>query len=352
MKLNFTLTQLEYVLAVQRHGHFSKAAEACHITQPTLSMQIQKLEEELGAPLFDRTKKPILLTALGTRLIAQMQAVLTEAKKIEGLVQKGSSNRLEGELTLGVIPTVAPYVIPRVLPTLQRELPGLRLKIREMQTHRIVEALQIDEIDVGLLATPLESARLYELALFYEPFSLLCQKKGEFGSRQTIQYGELRSALEEQKLGRLWLLEEGHCLRHQVVDLCSLRKRGAPPRKARALDPKTPEGGSQRPLGKDLEQFEFESGSLETLKNLVETLGGCTLLPALAKEGVGPHCRLIEFERPIPAREVGLVYLREHHKVDLIEGLGETILKALPEELRRIRKKDLEVLPVEERAQR
>lgn len=316
-KMNFSLTQLEYVMAVHKHGHFAKAAESCYVTQPTLSMQIQKLEEDLGVVIFDRSKKPILLTQMGKKLISQMQTVLFEAKKIEGIVHQETKSAKQGILTIGVIPTVAPYLLPRLLPVVEEMFPDVELNIREMQTDRILEALNDDEIDVGLLATPTQISKMFEYALYYEPFSVLCGKDHEYAHMKKIKYSTLG-------MDDIWLLEEGHCLRNQILDICSVRKG---------------KGGGRR-------RYKFESGSLETLKNLVDLYGGYTLLPFLASENIGEKTQLVQFERPIPAREIGLVYRREHYKGDLIESLGEAILKCIPEELRKIRQKDLDVLPI------
>ncbi len=318
LKTNFTLTQLEYVLAVYRLGHFAKAAEACQVTQPTLSMQIQKLEESFGVTIFDRSKKPILLTDVGKKLVEQMQAVLSESKKIDAILDGAkSSDGVKGEITVGVIPTIAPYILPRLLPIVDRAFPGLTLKIRELQTHRILECLQNDEVDVGLLATPVKMPRIFEYALYYEPFSVLCQKKHELSHLKRAQMADL-------KYDDIWLLEEGHCMRHQMMDICSLKKTTRAARK-----------------------YVFESGSIETIKSIVNNFGGYTLVPALASDVIGANSQLIEFERPIPAREVGLVYRREHHKIALIEALGESIVQCLPEKIRSIRKKDLDVLPID-----
>ncbi|MEY4617595.1 MAG: redox-sensitive transcriptional activator [Pseudomonadota bacterium] len=316
--LNFSLTQLEYVLAVYRHGHFAKAAESCHVTQPTLSMQIQKLEEELGVVIFDRSKKPILLSEVGKKIIEQIQTVLFEAKKIEAIIQVSQTGKVAGELTLGVIPTIAPYLLPLLLPVVEKHFPDLQLKMFEMQTHRIIDALNADEIDVGILATPVKIPKMYEMPLYFEPFSVLCKKDHELAASKRVKYANL-------KFSDIWLLEEGHCLRNQVLDICSIRQGRA-----------------------SKKRFQFESGSLETLKNLVDQYGGYTLLPQLATNSYGNRSQTIPFERPIPAREIGLVYRREHYKNDLIESLGESILKAIPEELRKLRQKDLDVLPVKE----
>jgi LysR family transcriptional regulator, hydrogen peroxide-inducible genes activator len=316
-RTNYSLTQLEYVLAVYKHGHFARAAEACNITQPTLSMQIQKLENDLGIVIFDRSKKPILLTDVGKRVIGQIQSTLSEARKIEGLINLKQSEKVEGHLTLGIIPTVAPYILPRLLPALEKSYPGIELRILELQTHRIIEALNNDEIDAGLLATPLKLSQIHEDALFYEPFSVLCRKDHELSDVKKVKYSSL-------KFDDLWLLEEGHCLRHQILDVCSLKKDK-----------------------KNKRKYEFESGSLETLKSLVNAYGGYTLLPALAQNSLGSNSIVVPFERPIPARQIGIVYRREHYKRELIEALGETIVESIPEHVRKIREKDLDVLPIE-----
>ncbi len=315
-KVNFSLTQIEYVLAVYKHGHFARAAEACHVTQPTLSMQIQKLEEELDVVIFDRSKKPILLTTAGRQIIEQLQSVLFEAKKVTSMIHASKEKELEGEINIGIIPTIAPDLLPRLLPLVDKSLSGLKLSIMELQTHRIIEALNNDEIDVGILALPLKIPKIIEFPLYYEPFSILCHKNHDLAKHKKIHYSDL-------KYGDVWLLEEGHCLRHQIIDVCSLK-------------PKI-----------DHRKFKFESGSLETLKNLVQSNGGYTLLPALSAENYGKDTRLIPFERPIPARQVGLVYRREHYKSELIEALGASIIDALPAEIQKIRQKDLDIIAIE-----
>jgi len=316
-KLNFSLTQIEYVLAVHRLGHFAKAAEACFVTQPTLSMQIQKLEQDLGAVLFDRSKKPILLTQIGKQLIEQFQETLNAAKKINEIVTRNVSGEIQGDLRVGVIPTLAPYLIPRVLPTLEKLSPKLSLRLSEYQTAKLLQALEDDEVDVGLLATPVAKPQVHEIPLFYEPFSVLCRRDHPLAGSKRIRHSSL-------KYDDIWLLEEGHCLRNQVVDVCALK----------------PTDHMQR-------KFQFASGSLETVKNLVNRYGGFTLLPALACEDLGTRSELIPFERPIPAREIGLVHRREHYKLELIEAFGQALLQCLPEEIRKLRPRDLAILPVE-----
>lgn len=314
--LNFSLTQLEYVLAVQKYGHFAKAAKACFVTQPTLSMQLQKLETVLGVVIFDRSKKPILLTDAGKKLVEQMQAIVFEARKLNAIIHQGSTGTVKGELTLGIIPTLAPYILPRLLPTIESLYPDLNLRIFEMQTHRIIDALNDDEIDVGLLATPLKAPHIEERPLFWEPFSLLCRKGDPLAKRKRVNYENINS-------NEIWLLEEGHCLRHQVLDVCSAKGKKNQNRR-----------------------FQFESGSLETLKRLVASYGGYTLLPALATDDLGSKSVLVSFERPIPGREIGLVTRRKQYKSELIEALATATLECIPSALRDLNPKNLDVLPV------
>lgn len=317
MRARFSLTQLEYIVAVYKAGHFAKAAESCGVTQPTLSMQIQKLEEDLGVVIFDRAKKPILLTSGGQKMIEQIQSILFESKKLDQLVENDHTELVNGDLVVGVIPTVAPYILPRLLPVLEKKFPEMRLRILELQTHRIIEALGTDEIDVGLLATPIKIPKIFEFPLFYEPFQVYAQKTHELAKKARVKYSALT-------FDDIWLLEEGHCLRHQILDICA------------------PKGKSD-----DGRRFKFESGSLETLKSIVSSYGGYTLLPQLAATNMKPNTVLVPFERPIPAREIGLVYRREHYKGKMIEALGEAILESIPPEIRKLRPRDLDVLAVE-----
>jgi LysR family hydrogen peroxide-inducible transcriptional activator len=312
-----TITQLEYILAVAKYGHFSKAAEECHITQPTLSQQIQKLEADLNLVLFDRSKKPILLTDAGKKLIQQAQIILSEVHKFESLA-KHQPNEISGELSLAVIPTLAPYILPLFLKKMVTAYPDLKLQIREMQTERILAALENDELDVGLLATPLNAPQMLEYPLFYEPFHLFVSQDHPLAKKTKIKQSDL-------KFDDIWLLTEGHCLRSQVLELCSLPKER-----------------------KEKKQLDFESGSIETLERLVVTNGGYTLIPelALSTSQSFKHIRIKEFERPIPSRQVGLIYRRHQYKLPLIEALGENIIASLPEKIRKLRPKDLEVLEV------
>ena len=315
-RLNFSLTQLEYVLAVHKYGQFSIAAKHCHVTQPTLSMQIQKLEDDLGTVIFDRSKKPILLTDLGKQLIEQMQSVVLEARKISEILRVQSGGEIRGTLTLGVIPTVAPYLLPLLLPVIKKMYPGLTLRIFELQTHIIIESLHSDAIDLGILAIPLGSPKTREKSLYVEAFSVLCQRTHNMATLKKAKYETLDT-------DDIWLLEEGHCLRNQVMDVCARKARNETPRR-----------------------FHFESGSLETLKSLVSSYGGYTLLPTLAAKNIAPNTMTIPFESPSPAREIGMIYVRDHYKRDLHGAVEFDILAAVPPELTKTKSRDMQVIPI------
>ncbi len=224
---------------------------------------------------------------------------------------------VQGELIVGVIPTIAPYLLPYMLPVLEKNYPELKLKIMELQTDRIVEMLGNDEIDVGILATPVKKNKIIEIPIYYEPFLVLSKKDHPLNKSKKVKY-------ENLSFDDVWLLEEGHCLRNQVLDICSMKQNK-----------------------KTKRNFQFESGSIETLKKLVNSYGGYTLIPQLAAEDIASNSAVIPFERPIPAREIGLVYQRTHYKEALIESLSEAILESIPKEVSKIRQKDLDVLGID-----
>jgi LysR family hydrogen peroxide-inducible transcriptional activator len=302
-----SIHQLEYILALDQYKHFAKAAEHCRITQPTLSMQVQKLEEELGVVLFDRSKKPLVVTELGKSIVLQARVVVQEFKKIESL-SKNLQTVLGGDLYLGVIPTLSSYLIPLFLKGFAKAYPQMRLHIKELQTHQIVSALDRDELDAALLVTPLEEARIQEEVLFYEHFFCYLPKGHELLKRQSIELDDLKG---EQP----WLLTEGHCFRNQMLKICEIPKQGS------------------------YQNIIFESGSFETLKKLVDENGGYTILPylALTQSKGGIHPQVVPFKKPYPSREVSLVLRRSDSKKHHLEALKETILKFVPQELKNLR---------------
>ncbi len=295
------LQQLEYIIAVDTHRHFGKAAKACHITQPTLSMMIQKLEDELGIKIFDRSKQPVIPTETGGLLLDQARRVLREAQELTEIVQR-QKGIVEGQLQLGIIPTLAPYLVPLFIRSFMIDYPGVRLKIAELTTEQIVEGLLKGKLDVGILVTPLDHKAIQENPLFYEPFWV-------YSSHSYEKQYLLPSDIDPDEL---WLLEEGHCLRSQILNLCELRKQSN-------------------------QLLQYENGSIETFKRLVDHDRGITILPELATRSLSTpqKTRLMPFQEPVPVREVSLVTHRNFIKKQLIEALQEKILSSLPRTLRK-----------------
>lgn len=291
------LQQLEYVIAVAELRHFARAAERCHVTQPTLSTMIQKLEEQLGCRIFDRSRQPVMLTETGERLVAQARIVLREAALLK---EMAGSKRLQGDLRLGIIPTLAPYLLPLILRSFHETYPEIRLYVYEMTTQSNIRELEAGHLDAALLALPLHNESIREEFLFDEAFYVYA---GE-NSLPDKQY-LLSTDLDPS---RLWLLEEGHCLRTQVMDLCELRKR------------------------EDLrENLHYESGSIESLLNMVDHYGGYTIVPALALQSFEEKRlqRIRPFADPVPGRKIGLVTYRHYIKEPLLQALKEEILTAV-----------------------
>jgi LysR family hydrogen peroxide-inducible transcriptional activator len=211
-----TITQLEYVLAVDKHRHFGKAAKACNVTQPTLSMQLQKAEDEMGVIIFDRSKNPILPTDEGTQIINQARLVLREYKKIFSIID-ANKGEVRGEFRLAVIPTLAPYVIPLFAGDFVQKYPNVNLTIEEYKTEDIIELLAKDEIDAGLLVTPIQGESFIERVLFHEPFSVFASEGHHLLKKAKVKDKDLDTS-------DVWLLNEGHCFRQQVLNLCKLSR--------------------------------------------------------------------------------------------------------------------------------
>ncbi len=295
-----TITQLEYILAVEKYQHFSKAAESCSISQPTLSMQIQKLEEDLGVIIFDRSKNPIITTSVGAIILKQAKKVIHEFKNIEILIEK-DKDLLSGDFNVGVIPTLAPYIIPLFIGEFSIKYPKVNLLINEMKTEDIITALDNDKIDAGILATPLHQNQIIERKLFDEPFHIYSSINHPFNKRKEIDSKTLT-------LENLWLLNEGHCFREQTLNLCKL--------KAKANS-----------------NVSFESGNLETLKNIIDRNNGYTLLPHLATLNLSTLTNVSDFKSPVPSREISIVHSRIYLKEKLIDALEEIIISNLPKSI-------------------
>lgn len=302
-----SLTQLEYIVAVERLGSFSAAAKACFVTQPTLSMQIQKLEDDLGVLIFDRSAQPIRPTLIGQKVLEQSAMVLSHAARIPAIIQQAQES-LDGELRLGVIPTLAPYVLPLFVERFQRAAPKIRLHVEESKTDDIIVALRKNQIDIGLLATPLGESLIEEHPLFQEPFYVYVHKDSALARQSEVTDADLK---EE----RILLLTEGHCLRTQMMRACGSRQQKA--RKS--------EGG-----------LDFESGSIETLCRLVEQGLGYTVIPHLAKGWNTTRAgRVIPFSEPQPSREVSLCVHASFARRAVLQTMITSIRESLPPELRK-----------------
>lgn len=303
-----TLTQLEYMVAVDTYRHFVLAAEKCFVTQPTLSMQLQKLEEELGVKLFDRTKQPVIPTEIGARIIAQARVVLREAERIQQMINS-EKNVMTGELRIGIIPTLAPYVLPTLFKQIRTKYPQLELVIKETITEEVLHELKNNRLDCGLVVTPLKDASIKEDVLFYEELFVYVSRKNALYDKKYVLPDDINP-------DQLWLLEEGHCFRSQVLNLCELRKSA------------------------DL-HFKYATGNIETLKRMVDKSDGLTILPELAvMEFNKNQMKLVKrLKDPAPAREVSLVTHRDHIKTKLIQTLKDEILEMVPKQMRQLRNK-------------
>ena len=314
-----SLTQIEYIVAVDKHKHFGKAADDCHVTQPTLSMQIQKVEEEIGYPLFDRLKKPVVATAKGQRFISQAKVLLFEHHKLMDLSRQ-QGTEMSGDLRLGVIPTIAPYLLPLFLESFSKQFPKIQLVVDELKTESIISMLKDDQLDAGILATPLHEAGLKERPLYYEPFYLYVSKSHPLNARKRIKESDLDG-------NEMWLLADGHCFRQQIVRYCSLKNNeGVFP------------------------NVQFEGGNLDTLRNIIRKSKGYTLVPALFVESLSEAEKrdfVRPFESPVPTREVSLIYRRDQWKSDILNALSESVAKKLPPELQNFDAKRQEILAVD-----
>ncbi|WP_459211801.1 LysR substrate-binding domain-containing protein [Aquimarina rhabdastrellae] len=291
-----TITQLKYVLAVAEHQNFTKAAEKTFVTQPTLSMQIQKLEDELDIQIFDRSKKPIELTEVGKKLVQQARNIVNESERIQDIVdqQKGY---IGGEFKLGVIPTVMPTLLPMFLNNFIKKYPKVKLKIEELHTEAIIERLNDGHLDAAIAATPLENDNIKERVLYYEPFVGYIPQNHRLHNNTKIDVSDL-------DIDDMLLLEDGHCFRDGIINLCKTQK------------------------SYEEDHFQLESGSFETLIKLSNEGLGMTLLPYLHTLDIkaSENQNLRHFNEPTPAREVSLIYHKSELKMQIIDALKNSIM--------------------------
>lgn len=290
-----TITQLKYVLAVAENQNFTKAAQKTFVTQPTLSMQIQKLEEELDILIFDRSKKPIELTSVGKKIVSQARSIVNEADRMQDVVDQ-EKGFIGGAFKLGIIPTVMPTLLPMFLKNFTRKFPKVQLKIEELTTDEIITKINDGHLDAAIAATPLHIDKIKERVLYYEPFVGYIPESHRLAVNKTIDSKDL-------EIDDILLLEDGHCFRDGVINLC----------KASKLQHGEP--------------FQLESGSFETLIKLSDEGLGMTLLPFLHTMDVSEHQKrnLRYFNDPPPAREVGLIYNKSELKLQIINALYDLI---------------------------
>lgn len=310
-----TIVQLNYIVAVDNLRHFGEAANACHVTQPTLSMQIHKLEQELGVKLFDRSKQPVIPTEPGIQIIAQARKILTEYEEINNIIAEKNGVHA-GELKVGIIPTLAPYLLPLFVQSFTQKYPSVKLVVQELTTDAIISRLREGRLDVAILVTPLQEKGIKEYVLFYEKLVAYVSKKNALFKKSYV----LSKDIDPSKL---WLLEEGHCFRSQIMNLCELQK-----------------------AGKKGSFLEYEAGSIETLRRMVEINDGITILPELATTGLRSSQQqlLRQFRPPAPMREVSLVVHRDFAKKKLVEIFRVEIVNSLPDKVKK--NKGTMVLPV------
>ncbi|MFT6368969.1 MAG: LysR family hydrogen peroxide-inducible transcriptional activator [Maribacter sp.] len=294
-----TITQLQYVLAVAEYRNFTLAAEKSFVTQPTLSMQVQKLEDELDILLFDRSKKPISVTEVGKKIVAQAKNIVNEAGRIKDIVDQ-DKGYIGGDFTLGIIPTVMPTLLPMFLKTFITKYPKVNLIIKEQSTENLIKNIQDGHLDAAIAATPLEIEYIKERPLYYEPFV------GYITSEHRLR-GIKELTVEDLDVSDILLLQDGHCFRDGVLNLC-----------------KTP-----KKLGD--EHFKLQSGSFETLVNLSNEGLGMTLLPYLNSMELSPENKknIKYFKEPSPAREVSIIFHKNELKIQITEALREVIISII-----------------------
>lgn len=297
-----TLQQLEYILAVDRFRHFAKAAEHCRVTQPTLSAMIQKLEEELDTRIFDRSQQPVCPTPVGVHIIEQARLVLVQTNRIKNIIEE-EKHSLTGTFTLGILPTIAPYLLPRFFPQFMKKYAGLDMRVVEMKTNDIKAALQTGEIDAGIVASLAGMEEFGQAALFYERFFAYIAREDALFNNELIRTSDLNGE-------QLWLLDEGHCFRDQLVRFCQLKS-------ARAS------------------QLAYHLGSMETFMRMVESGKGVTFIPELAVLQLGDIQKELvrPFAIPCPTRQIVLLTNKNFIRHTLLQKLTDEIQGAVPREM-------------------
>jgi LysR family hydrogen peroxide-inducible transcriptional activator len=299
-----TIQQLEYIIAVDNYRHFAKAAEACYVTQPTLSMMIQKLEDELNVKIFDRMVQPVEPTEIGKKIIQQAHTSVYQFNQIRELVNN-ERDVLTGDFKLGVIPTIASYLVPELLRLIRQSNAGINLLMQEISTSIMVENILNGKIDGGLAATPLKNPLLVEIPIYYEKFYVYLSPEDEFFEEEEID-------LQCIDIQKIWLLNNIHCLRGQVEGLCKRKKEN-----------------DQRRL------TNYDAGSLDTLINIVDYNGGLTIIPEMTAMGLPEEKQnnLRKIKGDISVREVSLIVSRDFVRQKMANAIVGMVREAVPKSM-------------------
>ncbi len=296
------IQQLEYIIAVDNYRHFAKAAEASFVTQPTLSMMIQKLEEELGVKIFDRGQQPVQPTPIGVQVINQARVIVSQVKQVKDIVQE-EKGIVQGSLKIGIIPTISPYLLPLLIQKHTEYGYDIELIIEEATTDQIMEKLASGTLDVGILATPLHNERLVEYPVYYEKFFAYVSPE------ETSLYSKKELDEDDLNINRLWLLTEVHCFRNQILRLCNMRKK----RNIHTL-------------------LSYEAGSIATLVSIVDQNSGLTMIPEMAIEHLTEEQKknVRPLKKITPVREISLVTRKEFLREKMLNLLIKEVKESVP----------------------
>lgn len=302
-----TLVQLEYIIAVNKFRHFVKAAEYCHVTQPTLSMQIKKFEEELNVIIFDRNKQPIEPTVIGVKIIEQAKLLSQGKERIHEVISDAREN-VSGELKIGIIPTIANNLVPLFVPKMAEKYPELKIHIEELMTHQVIEKIKQSQIDIGIIATPALEEGLNEIPVYYEPFVTYVSDDHKLFKKDKISSRDLN-------VDDMWLLADGHCFRNHIINLC----------------------GVENYYPQNM-KFGYKTGSLEVLMKLVDKHYGYTLIPYLSTIDMDENKLkyIREFKEPTPKREVSIVTPVGFLKLKILDTLKKEIQQSIPKNLHKL----------------
>lgn len=295
-----TLQQLEYIVAVEKYRHFLKAAEACYVRQPTLSMMIHKLEEELGVNIFDRNSHPVKPTPIGTKIIDQAKIILYKASQLKEMAVS-ERDQESGKIFMGIIPTVAPYILPKLFKNINERYPNIELRVSETKTSDIINQLEHAELDMALLATPLNNVNILEIPIYYEKFMAYVSPSEPIYNKNEIETYHI-------PLEHLWVLKEGHCFRNQILRICESKSKFS---------------------------SIYEAGSIDTLIKIVDENGGYTIIPELHVDLLSEEQKknIRKIVNPEPNREISLAVRYDYVKERLLNIMAKCITDIVPQDI-------------------